>query len=513
MRQKIRLLSLAALSMAYGWGWRGDYGHELGAMLPGALVAMAICLGSGRRDWWNNVLLFGSFGAIGWAFGGSQSYGIVIGYTFDSRLDGVAYGFGGLFVVGALWGAIGGGLLGLVVSRPRARLRGFIMPMLLVATVWTAFDWNGVTAWSEKWYWLERYDVDWLAALSAFVVAGAFAIARQSNEAKLLALLGLGWWAGFVLLVLGLGLRMTPPRSDNWAGIAGVWIVLWGYLAVNSERAALRSMGYGAVFGGFGFSIGALFMSIGHYFAWQINSWRLMEQTFGLVMGFGTAAAFLKLIDGDLVPQDDDPKPGALDWFGLFVLFPVVLGFNFIRGLNEWINTEGIGPASRVIMLTDEIAGIDAQTWFFGLVVLASIVLAALVLRHRRKPIAIVPADELGRAQLAYLAVLWISVAAAFALKTPQLGIPGQFFSQLSFIVLALACSWLALTIPNTPRVVVDFKPASDRHWRMSYRYWLLWVAVPAVVFCLAWTAVKLHPEPVSGSHYRFEKHGQLGKK
>ena len=25
-------LLLAALSMGYGWGWRGDYGHELGAM-------------------------------------------------------------------------------------------------------------------------------------------------------------------------------------------------------------------------------------------------------------------------------------------------------------------------------------------------------------------------------------------------------------------------------------------------------------------------------------------------
>ena len=41
---------LSGLAMSVGWGFRGDYGHEAGAMVPGALLGLAICLASGRQD-------------------------------------------------------------------------------------------------------------------------------------------------------------------------------------------------------------------------------------------------------------------------------------------------------------------------------------------------------------------------------------------------------------------------------------------------------------------------------
>ena len=40
----VALIALAAMAMGYGWGFRGDYGGEVGAMVPGALVAMAEAL-------------------------------------------------------------------------------------------------------------------------------------------------------------------------------------------------------------------------------------------------------------------------------------------------------------------------------------------------------------------------------------------------------------------------------------------------------------------------------------
>ena len=64
---------LAMLSLSIGWGIRGNFGHELGAMLPGALTAIAVCLHSGREDWQRRVLYFGFFGALGWGFGASMS--------------------------------------------------------------------------------------------------------------------------------------------------------------------------------------------------------------------------------------------------------------------------------------------------------------------------------------------------------------------------------------------------------------------------------------------------------
>src|SRR5579872_6631867 len=88
---------LVALALSIGWGIRGNYGHETGAMLPGALAAIAVCLLSGREDWWERVAYFACLGAIGWAFGGSMSYMNVIAYTFSGHAPSQYYGFTALF--------------------------------------------------------------------------------------------------------------------------------------------------------------------------------------------------------------------------------------------------------------------------------------------------------------------------------------------------------------------------------------------------------------------------------
>ena len=85
--------------MSVGWGFRGDYGHEAGAMVPGALLGLSICLASGRRDWWHRSTIMAMCGAVGWAFGGQMSYGRIIGYTASSSLPDVAYGYGCLFLI------------------------------------------------------------------------------------------------------------------------------------------------------------------------------------------------------------------------------------------------------------------------------------------------------------------------------------------------------------------------------------------------------------------------------
>ena len=78
MRTTPRVISgilLVGLAMSVGWGIRGDYGHEAGAAIPGALLGLAVCLASGREDWWRRASIMGLCGAIGWAFGGQMSYG------------------------------------------------------------------------------------------------------------------------------------------------------------------------------------------------------------------------------------------------------------------------------------------------------------------------------------------------------------------------------------------------------------------------------------------------------
>ncbi len=62
-----RTILITALSLSIGWGIRGNYGHEIGAMIPGVLAAMAVVLTIDRPDWHRRIAYFGMFGAIGGA--------------------------------------------------------------------------------------------------------------------------------------------------------------------------------------------------------------------------------------------------------------------------------------------------------------------------------------------------------------------------------------------------------------------------------------------------------------
>ena len=75
---------LTGLSVSIGWGIRGQFGHEYGAALPGALGGMVVALLSGREDWRRRVHFFAVLGAIGFAFGGSMSYMKDIWYAHSS---------------------------------------------------------------------------------------------------------------------------------------------------------------------------------------------------------------------------------------------------------------------------------------------------------------------------------------------------------------------------------------------------------------------------------------------
>ena len=135
-----RMILLCALSLSLGWGIRGNFGHEAGAMIPGTLAAMAAVLMSGRQDWWQRVAYFAMFGAIGWGFGGSISYMHVIAYTHSGHLPSQAYGFACLFVIGFTWGALGGAGTALPACLDRDRLTAVFPPLLTVFGFWLLGD-------------------------------------------------------------------------------------------------------------------------------------------------------------------------------------------------------------------------------------------------------------------------------------------------------------------------------------------------------------------------------------
>src|SRR5262249_50087793 len=139
-RSMVWLILTTGLCLSIGWGIRGNFGHEYGAMIPGALATMAAVLLSGRGDWWPKLPYFGFLGALGWSLGGSISYMQVIAYTHSGHSLSVFYGFASLFVIGFLCAAMGGAGATLAACRSRSELREFIVPLTVVFAAWCLQD-------------------------------------------------------------------------------------------------------------------------------------------------------------------------------------------------------------------------------------------------------------------------------------------------------------------------------------------------------------------------------------
>ena len=77
-----------ALAGAMGWGIRGQYGHETGAMIAGVLIGLTLLLLFGRGAKVEEGARAAALGAVALGIGGSMTYGQTIGLTQDRVLVG-----------------------------------------------------------------------------------------------------------------------------------------------------------------------------------------------------------------------------------------------------------------------------------------------------------------------------------------------------------------------------------------------------------------------------------------
>jgi len=496
---------LAGLAMSVGWGFRGDYGHEAGAMVPGALLGLAICLGSGRQDWWRRASIMAMGGAVGWAFGGQMSYGRVIGYTAGSSFADVAYGYASLFLIGGLWAGIGAAILALTVTQPRSYLERFAGPLVVLWLTWFALDVTGLTdRLAEQWY---LNDTDWVAATSALIVAALYFLIRPASRSAcgLVATLAIGWWGGYLLLTVLSGLHMTPPRSDNWSGCVGLFAALLIYLVRRRDRAAVKMAAFGFLAGGVGFAVGdfvqmlgrAQWGAIGRYEALQgLDYWKWMEQFFGLIMGLGVATAFLSGLRTRLAPAEEDQSPGPLNTVAAVFLFVVMIWSNLQKNVRTWAEGES---------LPERFFSMETKWWFLVVGLLLAVVVLVAIVHHRRQTLRFVPSTSVGRAQLLFLLVLWVAILGALMQALPRLSNKGIFFVHTTFWITGGLCSLLLLCLSVDPwwHPSAALAP-SDSYWTVSGRYWLCGLLVPLLVLALAYLSISSHAEPLPGSHLRF---------
>ncbi len=496
---------LAGLAMSLGWGIRGDYGHEAGAMIPGALLGLSICLASGREDWWRRASLMGMCGAIGWAFGGQMSYGRITGYTASSSLPDVFYGYTCLFVIGGLWAGIGAAILALSVTRPAAYLERFARPLVALWLVWFAMSLSGVTSWlSDRW---SLNDTDWVGATSALAVAGAWALLFPADRSAcgLIAVLAGGWWAGYLFLTALLGLHMTPPRSDNWAGCVGLFAALLAYLRRQQDRTAGILAGYGFGIGGLGFVLGNILNMLGraqwgpvgrYEILHGLDYWKWMEQSFGFIMGLGVGAIFLGRIGPRLTPPAEEGGTRRLRIVALVLLLIVMMWANLFKNVRNWTGQKQI---------PGDVLGLSSSWWLLFIGLLLSAAVAIALIQDGRQRLALSPTIAFGRGQLLFLLVTWVPVVGAFTQALPGMSGRGVFLVHASFWITASLVSLIAVGWP--PEVegrIVDRCAASDVSWRLGRGFWIALFLTPIILYCAARLTVVSHAEPLPGSALRF---------
>jgi ABC-type amino acid transport system permease subunit len=241
-------LVFPAAVMSLGWAFRGFIGGgPLGAMIPGALVALALLWLLGRRDVGTGMVA--AFGAVGIGFGGQMTYGQTVGLASD--LDSVTWGLMGLALKGAVWGLLGGAVVGLSLTLARARptrmMAGFLLMVLGTWVGWYFFNAPKLIYFSNR---LDRPREEvWAGlALGAFALVGWFAM-RPRNSVMLRFSLygflggGLGFGLGGALLTAGRNSALDPTWWPWWKGMEYTFGALFGLalgLATWQERETLR---------------------------------------------------------------------------------------------------------------------------------------------------------------------------------------------------------------------------------------------------------------------------------
>jgi len=260
--QTISIL-IVAMSLATAWAIRGQFGHEQGAAWAGAVGGLALIMASKRKDWYNKMVLVALASAIGWGAGGMISYGRVVGYGAADDFINAYYGLGMLFVIGALFGLLGGGLVGLVLDST------------------------------------QKNKVRWGALISEMVAGGIIS---------------------YFFLIEQIGFKMTPPRSEAWAIILGAGIAMLWFMARENRNSAIRVAIFSALGGGLGFAFGNFLQVMGGVFQIKFNMWNVMEYSIGFFGGIGMAYGVFSSV---WPVEDEEVKPKK--WINQAALFIIVI--------------------------------------------------------------------------------------------------------------------------------------------------------------------------------------------
>lgn len=434
---------LCGMAGGMGWGIRGQYGHESGAMMAGLLVSSVIA-----TLFLSHVSGHAAARAIAWCtiaigFGGSQTYGQTIGLTQNSWLIGndTAWYWGmlGLAIKGGNWIGFAGCFLGMALGGQRYSRREILfvmlaLPLLYFIGVWllnSPFD--PANRQLPKFYFSETWD--W----------------KTEGEVK--------------------------PRFECWGGLMVALAGLCVYTGfVRGDRLARRFALFGVIGGVIGFPAGQCLQS---FHAWypelyksgiwtsldpHMNWWNMMEITFGTIMG--ASLGLCAWLNRALLKSDSGTEPVVSARIDLLLL---VVHLTLLT-LSEFENVPVIDPIYGLglgMAIIPMVASTSSRWWPFLLSM--PVIMLPIAGKTVRKMVYQEPAVGAIAGWLIYLVVpmMVASVVAVLLKRAADRGSDGSAigrgllvtsaisFFALNFAFFSFPWPWQTWT-GRTPSAIID---------------------------------------------------------
>jgi len=317
-----------AITMLLGWGLRGHIGGgPFGAMIPGAMVALSLSMLLELPPGIASVFVV--FGVVGIGLGGEMTYGQTLGFLI--KPDTMWWGTLGTTVKGAVWGLLGGIILGLGLIYNRLSKRTIIIAFLLLLA----------------------------GMLIGFKLINQPMIIYFSDPAN--------------------------PRSESWGALLVGAIALLIFLKSKIETAGFKIIFcfafWGLIGGGLGFGLGGFWMVLGSHLPKDVifqSWWKAMEFTFGMLLG-GALGYAAWLSRREIVPEKVNSSAESvltsktiLKEFTVTLIIGLLIYWFFSFWLDPLIEAGSGSKGFSMVGLRD-IAILLSNFAFFGLIIIIAV--------------------------------------------------------------------------------------------------------------------------------------------
>lgn len=218
-----------ALAVGLGWGIRGDFGHNLGAMYPGAALGLSFAFVSGSRYAWRWAPALALLSGLCIGTGGTMSYGLLHGYAKADSVLNYSYGFLTLFMQGGAWGCFG--CCAIALALDKEQIKGSQLFSLIFSILFFGY-------------------------------------------------------ALYFLVYKVIGFDVNPYRDNSMIGFTGGVITLFVWLILHQKWTGLRGAVLGYIGFGFGMAFGRMLGNASYMLPFSINHWNIMEVMVGFIGGF-----------------------------------------------------------------------------------------------------------------------------------------------------------------------------------------------------------------------------------